>query len=126
MNTRSILFTIVIVSLATLVFLSMATAQSNSSTNKTYATKGVVELGGSVLQAECAKFVPVRSKRVGLDDIRTRLKVLAMNFQYNLWLTLYEVLVAAFERLAAKVFGRQVSLLNHGSHGSIKNQNPIP
>lgn len=48
MNTRSILFTIVIVSLATLVFLSMATAQSNSSTNKTYATKGVVELGGSV------------------------------------------------------------------------------
>ena len=48
MNTRKILFAILVACSAILLLVSVGAAQSSSSSDKEYASKGVVELGGSI------------------------------------------------------------------------------
>ncbi len=62
------------------------------------------------------------AERVGLDDVRARLVVLAMDVEDHVGPGEHEVFVAALERGAAEVVGRKVALLDHRAHRAIEHE----
>ena len=63
------------------------------------------------------------AERVGLDDVRARLVVLAVDVEDHVGPGEHEVFVAALERGAAKIVGRKVALLDHRAHRAIEHEN---
>ena len=65
------------------------------------------------------------AETVGLDDVRAGFQVFPVNVQDHLGARANEILVASFERRAAKIRRTQVALLQHGAHGAVKHQDSL-
>jgi len=65
------------------------------------------------------------AETVGLDDVRTGFKILAVNIENHVRTRANEILIASFERGAAKIRGAHVALLQHGAHGAVEHKDSL-
>ncbi len=65
------------------------------------------------------------AETVGLDDVRTSLEIFPVNIQDHVGTSANKILVAAFERGAAKIGSAEIALLEHGAHRAVKHENSL-
>src|SRR6266403_437006 len=65
------------------------------------------------------------AKTVGLDNVGASLEIFPMNIEHHVRPRTHQIFVAAFQRSAAKILGRQVPLLQHSAHSAIKHKNAL-
>ena len=59
---------------------------------------------------------------VCFDDVGADFEVASMDVEYDVRTSMHEVLVAAFERNAAKILGSEIARLNSRAHCAIKHE----
>jgi hypothetical protein len=77
------------------------------------------------LQAVFGKNNHRPSEGISLNDICAGLQVLAMDFEHDFRTALHQVLITAFQGRTSEVLGAKVTLLQHGPHCAINDQNPF-